>query len=109
MPCLKISRITRSRNLCRTCKSIISWKISISRIIHKLFKAYSQVYRLIKMAKKAVIAPFKEQHRLEEGLLRTLKGKHIHLQDYGRYVNDEWIKFVELAEQDQLTQGKILL
>lgn len=59
------------------------------------------------MAIEHQVAPFKEQDKLEEGLLRTQDGSYVNISRYGKKIADYWERFAKLDEQDKLKQGLI--
>lgn len=55
------------------------------------------------------VAPFTEQDKLKEGLIRTENGDYFLLDRFGKELNDEWEQFAPKKEQDALDKGLIKL
>ena len=66
------------------------------------------IFVLSIMAIEHQVASFKEQDKLEEGLLRTQDGSYVNIFRYGKNIdNYNWERFAQLDEQDKLKEGLI--
>ena len=59
------------------------------------------------MAIKHEVAPFSEQDKLKEGLLKTQEQCYVPIESYGKNIDSSWERFSKLSKQDKLDEGLI--